>query len=461
MANEFNFVESETVELKSSLSEWQEIIETISAFSNAKGGTIYVGINPKGEVKGVDIGKRTLENLASDIKQYTDPKVFPTMEVGKIGERDVVIIRVREYPTKPVWAKDKVYIRVGRSNQRASAEKIRDFINQNKTFKWDHQLQPALKLSEIDTARVKLFLQKVEEERNTTFEGARATGKILEKLSLLKDGSLTNASLLLFGKNAQEHFLQSEIRCARFNGTEPVDFADMQVINGTLIEQVPAVLNFIRRHINVAAQITGDPERKEIWEYPKEAVREAVVNAICHRSYDDTGNVQVRIFDDRLEVWNPGLLPGNMTIEMLRKHHQSKPRNELIAKCFYLVKYIEQWGTGTNRMIKLCREGGLPGLEFYELADSFIVIFRRKLQNAKKARPKPKQKQASELTATQKKIIEYLEKTGEAGTYELMKFFKLTRRTIQRNMKVLEGIVEWSGESASDPKGRYSMKKKR
>jgi ATP-dependent DNA helicase RecG len=453
MSKQFVSSESETVELKTSLAERQEILETISAFSNAQGGTIYVGIKPTGEIAGVEIGNQTLENVVNEIKQNTDPKVFPTIGVEKIDNKNVIVIKVPEYPTKPVWAKDKVFLRVGPSNQRASAEKIRDFIYTSKIFKWDHQAEPKIKFSEINPNAVKLFLQKVEEERNTIFEAPRNARKVLEKIHLLKDDLLTNASLLLFGKNPQKHFIQSEIRCARFNGTEPIEFADFQVINGTIIDQVPAVMNFIRRHINVAAQITGDPARKEIWEYPKEAIREGIVNAVCHRSYEDTGNVQVRIFDDRLEIWNPGKLPGSLTVEMLRKDHRSKPRNELIARCFYLIKYIEQWGTGTNRMIKLCMEVGLPGLDFIEISDSFIVIFRRKAQ-------KPERKKLKlELTETQKKIVEYLGKNCEVSTNELMKFLKLTQRTVQRNMKELDDFVTWTGASARDPKGKYVIKK--
>jgi ATP-dependent DNA helicase RecG len=455
MTQKFDLTESETVELKSSLAEHQEILETISAFSNTKGGNIYIGIDPGGEILGVDVGNRTLESLANEIKQNTDPKIFPNIEIKNINDRDIIIITIDEYPTKPVWVKDKVFLRVGRSNQRVSAEKIRHFILKSRIFKWDNQVQPKLEFSEIDPIRVKLFLQKVEEERNTTFEASRTVIKVLEKLILVQDDSLTNASLLLFGKNPQKQFVQSEIRCARFNGIEAIDFADIQVIEGTIIEQVPAVLNFIRRHIKVKVQMTGEPERKETWEYPKKALREAIINAICHRNYEDTGNVQVRVFDDRLEVWNPGLLPGNLTVEMLRRDHQSKPRNELIARCFYLIKYIEQWGTGTNRMIKLCREAGLPGLDFIELSDSFIVIFRRKPQKSKRTRPEIKM----ELNKTQKKIIQYLEKTGEANTYELMKYLKITQRSVQRNMKQLDKIIQWTGKSPHDPKGKYILKK--
>ncbi|MCK4762394.1 MAG: putative DNA binding domain-containing protein [Candidatus Aminicenantes bacterium] len=383
MAKKLQLIESESVELKTSLAERQEILETISAFSNTIGGTIYIGVEPGGEVSGVDIGNRTIENLANEIKQNTDPKVFPTIEIREINGKEIIVIKAAEYPAKPVWVKDKVFLRVGRSNQRASAEKIRQLIYENKVFKWDSEVQPKLKLSDINTTLVKSFLQKVEEERNTIFESSRSTAKVLEKLNLIEDNHLRNAALLLFGKNPQKYFVQSEIRCAKFNGTEPIEFADIQVIRGTIIEQVPDVLGFIRRHISVAAQITGEAERKETWEYPKEALREAVINAVCHRSYEDTGNVQVRIFDDRLEVWSPGSLPGNITVEMLKKDHRSTPRNELIARCFYLIKYIEQWGTGTNRMIKLCKEAGLPEPEFLDREGSVIVIFKRKPKRKK------------------------------------------------------------------------------
>ncbi|MBU2635775.1 MAG: hypothetical protein KJ963_01620, partial [Bacteroidetes bacterium] len=128
---------------------------------------------------------------------------------------------------------------------------------------------------------------------------------------------------------------------------------------------------------NISVRISGTPEREEIWEYPQEALREAIINAICHRDYEDPGNVQVRIFDSRLEVWNPGVLPRDLKIKMLKRDHQSKPRNELIARCFYLIKYIEQWGTGTNRIIRLCKQAKLPEPKFSIKGNSFIVTFPR------------------------------------------------------------------------------------
>jgi ATP-dependent DNA helicase RecG len=113
-----------------------------------------------------------------------------------------------------------------------------------------------------------------------------------------------------------------------------------------------------------------------------DAVREGIINAVCHRDYADSGNVVVKIFDDRLEIWNPGSLPLDLTVDDLRKSHESKPRNKLIARAFFLIKYIEQFGTGTGRMISDCREAGVPEPEFESRAASFRAVFRRTITRA-------------------------------------------------------------------------------
>jgi ATP-dependent DNA helicase RecG len=447
--------ESETIEFKNSLAEHVQILETVSAFANTRGGAIYVGVDPKGKITGVQLGKRTLEGLANDIKLKTDPRIFPSIDTIAQNGKRIIRVVVEEHPTKPVWVGDKVFVRVGRTNQRAPSERIRQLMRETQPFQWDQRIIGKAKLSEIDPARVKSFLRKVEDERNTVFEGSRSAAGVLSKLHLLKDGKLTPAALLLFGKEPQERFLQAQVRCAKFNGPEPVDFADIKVLSGTIIEQVPEILSLIRKHINVAAKITGKPEREEVWEYPREALREAVVNAICHRDYEDTGNVQVRIFDDRLEVWNPGTLPPGVTLESLKADHRSQPRNILIAQCFYLIKYVEQWGTGTNRIIKLCREARLPAPEFAQKAGSFVVTFRRAKKFVRKAETLP----SVRLNETQKKILRYLEKRGEARTNELVEAIRVSRTAIQNNLKKLSELIEWTGSSATDPEGKYKLRR--
>ena len=450
MAKLKNFIESEILELKTSLSEKEEILETISAFSNKRGGKILIGVDPSGKVIGVTIGKNTIENLAGEIKQLTDPKVFPIITVQKINLKDVIEINVSEYPIKPVFVKDKVFIRVGKSNQRASADKIRSFINEQKVRHWDSEPSKA-KLSDLSSKAIKSFTKKYEEERDTSLAGSSSVETILKKLNLLHGKKPTNAAVLLFGKDPQAHFYRSLIRCARFKGTESVDFHDMQDIEGTIIEQVSAVLSFIRKHLNIAASIKGKPEREDIWEIPKDALREAIINAICHRNYESTANVQVRIFDDRMEIWNPGLLPDSISIEELKKDHSSIPRNGLIARCFYMIKYIEQWGTGTNRIVRLCKEAGVKEPIFRESSGNFVISFPRKFEKVVASQIK--------LSDTQKRILEYLSKVGEASAAEISAKLNITVKTVQRNVKLLSDAIIWTGITTKDPKGKYKLVK--
>lgn len=442
------FVESETLELKSSLSEKEEIFETISAFSNKKGGTILIGIDPSGTVLGVSIGKNTIENLAADIKQATDPKIFPEINVLKINSKQVIQIKIPEYPIKPVFVKDKVFIRVGKSNQKASADKIRWFINQQNRRHWDSEISSA-KLSDLSDKKIKLFIRKYEDERDILIEFPSSTEAILRKLNLLKGKKPVNAAVLLFSKEPQLHFYNSIIKCARFKGNEAIDFLDFQDIEGTIIEQVPASLNFIRKHIKISAEIKGKPERDEIWEIPKEALREAIINAICHRDYESPANIQIRIFDNRLEIWNPGLLPENLSIDQLKKEHPSIPRNELIAKCFYMIKFIEQWGTGTNRIIRLCKEYGMKEPEFKQFGETFVVCFSRDLTEKKVPELK--------INLTQKKIIQFLSKVGKASSSEISNKLNVDQRTVTRNIKQLKEMIIWTGKSKKDPYGYYVL----
>ena len=451
MRNRHIIKESERVELKRSLSEHKEILETISAFSNASGGTIYVGIDPSGHTVGVVIGARTMEHLANEIKQNTDPKVFPSIESQSIDGKQIVRIAVQEFPMKPVWAFDKVFIRVGRSNQRASAEKIREFLRESLPFRWDHQIPPKASLSEIDVRQVQSFLRRAKEERNAFFEGSKQVSTVLSRLRLQKNGKPTLAAILLFGKDPQSRAIQAQVRCGRFIGTEPVDFADMKVFQGTIIDQVREALDFIQRHINVGARITGKPEREDVWEYPKEALREAIVNAVCHRDYEDPGNVQVRIFDDRLEVWSPGVLPPGVTVESLQQEHGSKPRNGLIADCFYLIKYIEQWGTGTNRIISLCKEAGLKAPEFSQRAGSFVITFWRTKSRGKTVKP------VITLGQTQESILRYIKEHGAASTAELENHLEISARAVRKNLAGMRHLLRWTGKSANDPTGRYVL----
>jgi len=204
----------------------------------------------------------------------------------------------------------------------------------------------------------------------------------------------------------------------------------MEVISGTLIEQLGRVMEFIKRNLKMEATFDEGIERREKWEYPLLAVKEGVTNAICHRDYSSNANVQVRIFDDRLEIWNPGNLPKGLTVEKLKSRHESKPKNKLIAKCFFLIKYIEHWGTGTNRMIELCLKHGLPEPEFEDIETSFIVTMRKDIYIEEYLRKLG-------LNERQIKTVKYVKEKKDITRKDYEKLNNVSRRTAIRDLNEL------------------------
>jgi len=160
---------------------------------------------------------------------------------------------------------------------------------------------------DIDENKVRWFLEKAKYERRLDINPDIPDREALERLGLARNGRLTNAAILLFGNNPQRFFLMAETRCGRFKGTEPLEFIDMKVFGKSIIDQREDAIEFVKEHIALHAKIV-ETERKETWEYPIEAIREAITNGICHRDYQMSSNVQVRIFDDRIEIWGYCLL---------------------------------------------------------------------------------------------------------------------------------------------------------
>ncbi|MCL0061803.1 hypothetical protein M1N62_02440 [Thermodesulfovibrionales bacterium] len=268
---------------------------------------------------------------------------------------------------------------------------------------FDSQICKGAKLKDINKERLLWFIKEARVHRGLDVEDMLPTEEILERLKLLKERKLTNAAILLFGKNPQKFFLQTVIKAIRFKGTDVTeDMIDFKTMEGDILIQLKRAEDFIFEHIPKQAWIEeGKLQRQEKWLYPPKAIREALANALAHRDYETTSSVQVRIFDDRLEIWNPGCLPPGLTVEKLKTKHDSIPRNPLIARAFFWVKYVEEVGTGTNKMIRWCKEWELPEPEFEDTGTSFVVTIR-------KSRLTEEYLISLELNERQRKAIEYL-----------------------------------------------------
>lgn len=428
--------ESEIIEFKKSTGEWKEIIETISAFSNTEGGKIVIGVSKSGKRSGVDIGKDTIEHLTNQISQSTDPKVHPRLTIEKIKGRSIIIIEVKESSDHLVLAFGRPFKRVGKSTIRMSKDEYEKLILEKHKDKlqFDTQICKEASLKDIDEDKIRWFLKKAKIERNLDVEPKISVKEILQKLDLLRENKPTNAAILLFGKNPQKFFLQAETRCARFKGNKPVKpFIDMKLFEGSIIDQVDKALSFILEHISMKIYLAGKPEREERYDYPSDALREAIINAICHRDYANVGHIQIRIFDDRIEVWNPGLLPEPLTLEDLKRKHKSIPRNPLIAKSFFLIKFIEQWGTGTTDMINMCLDWGLPEPSFEYVTGDFVVTFRN-------ATLTEEQMGKLGLNIRQKRAIEYIKQHDKINRTKYVELNKVSDATAKRDFKRLVDI---------------------
>lgn len=362
--------EGQDIEFKVAFSP--EIGKTICAFANTNSGTLLVGVADDGTIKGVGT---SLEEKIASVAHSCKPSIYPEIRKVPHDGRLVLVVQVPHSDAVLHSCGNIAYRRVGSTDRPIAPDEIINIAKYSQSTKFDSLAMDA-GIEEIDTGATASFVTRANKAGRLDVDPTLPVPQLLEKLRFLKDGRITHAGVLLFGREPQRHVLQSEVRCARFKGNEPVTFIDMKVITGTVIDQIDKVEQFVQNHVSLGAEIKGF-QRIEKWEYPMAAIREAVTNAICHRDYTSTANVQLSIFDERIDIWNPGGLPPDLSLESLRKPHRSIPRNEFIAHAMYLVKYIERFGTGTQRMIKDAAEHGLTEIEFKQEQGGFLVVLKK------------------------------------------------------------------------------------
>ncbi len=288
-------------------------------------------------------------------------------------------------------------------------------------------------LKHLSRKRINWFLETARRERGFPLKSNTGTKALLIHLNLLEDGRPKNAAILLFGKSPQRFHRPAETKCIHCHGTEyRRPFASQQIYSGDLFEQADQARDFVLSKINRAvgtrATSTTAPAAYEL---PPDAVGEAIVNALAHRDYQSNASVEVRLFADRLEVWNPGSLPSTLTMESLRDNHPSVPNNPLLAESLYLGRYIEKAGSGTQAMISLCREAGLPEPEFEQRQGSFVVTFWRDWLTDEVLAD-------FNLNERQLKAIAYIKTHGNISNTEYQQVSHANKKTATRDLFILK-----------------------
>jgi len=371
--------ESETLDFKRELPGSSDLAVLISAFYNTRGGTIIIGVDDQRQPVGVDRPQGVETGIVNIIRDRLDLDVLPVIRMVTYQGREFVVVTCPRGPYPPYFVRNepRPYVRVGANNRLATHAEIRNLYLLSGEVSYETLPCRGTTLADLSPA----LIARYRERRNRHTVGALdlSNEELLRNLGCVveEEGRLlpTNAGVLLFSEDPYRFLRQNEITCAQFKGTDMLRTIDRKDLRGALPDLVMAAEQFLYRHIRIGHEVIGF-EGIDYWEYPREALREALINAVIHRDYSIAGGrIRIFMFDDRIEFYSPGdLLPGVTVEKMQRLESQSKLRNPIIVEVFRdLGGFIEKMGTGIQRMARAMEEHGLPRPRFEELGDEFRV----------------------------------------------------------------------------------------
>ena len=360
--------ESDHVAFKSGVGKEFHVEEAACAFLNAQGGTIVVGVKDDSRLVGVAAAEDKAQELQRGLRAAISPRAPLSVTVESMETKKLIVIDVPQGLAKPYVCNGKIMVRRGTDVVPARGSEISSLIGQRARTESRWERLPALGVEEhdFDATMIRQVAETIKERRGYPIDPGKTPTKVLERLGLVQSGLFTNAVLVLFGKYPAEWYPQTRARAARFRGGERTEFIDNKVFEGNLFSLVEMLVSFVQSHIPLVSSLATDElRRRDRLAYPLPAVREAIVNALVHRDYSAfDGGMSVAVYDDRVEFWNTGRLPEDMTVEDLRRTHPSRPINPDIAQVCFLYGLMERWGIGTQRIIRACVESGLPEPEW-------------------------------------------------------------------------------------------------
>jgi ATP-dependent DNA helicase RecG len=417
--------ESETLELKRSTSELKEAIISIVAILNKHGrGELYFGVRRDGEIIGQDVSEKTLRDVSKAISDNIEPKIYPQVIDTSLEYKKCIRVEFCG-DEAPYLAYGRAYIRVGDEDRQLSAKELENMIlkkNKDK-LRWDTAVCGKARIGDIGAGKLRKFLRK------SGLEYTSVTNS-LEKLGLLKDDKLLNAALILFGKEPMKFFPNARLRCALFGTTDTSFVISMQGFEGDLFYLIEKAEEYILSNIHIGMRLEG-LRRVDVPEINKDAFREAIINAFCHRDYHKYDSVNIAVFKDRVEIRSPGLLYGGLTIERIKTENVSERRNELIAEMFHRVHFVERWGRGIRKI--LSKE---PETDFKEVGRQFIAVFKRK--GVGRVGEKVGEKVGERLTENQRKILEAILENPQISAKKLSVLVGISSRKIEENISKLK-----------------------
>ena len=423
--------ENTTTEFKENFD--QEVIETTVAFANTHGGVIFIGVSDKGEIRGITIGKETLSDVSNRIAQATEPRVIVEVESVAVEGQSVLLVHIAETSIKPISVRGRCYKRVGNSNRVMSPQEIAQMHLDAMGQSWDQLSVTRAGIDDIADKKVEWYLTRRETTRNVAKPQDMSLTALLRNIDGLSDEEIpTHAGILFFGKYPQRFFQNAQLRVVRFKGTSvthPV--IDRLDCSGALWEMVNAAEEFIRKNIRLLSLRTSKSfQRDDKFEYPLAALREAIINALIHRNYQKHSDVRVFIFDNRVEIINPGTFPEGVSPDA--PIHE--PVNPILSQFMYDVGFIERYGSGIKMMKRLSEEWGnkAPRYELHLLETK--VIFDSPIQESTFIEIDDISEQLNER---QKNALFHIQRHGQIATKEYVEINRVSRQTAYAELRDL------------------------
>ncbi len=404
--------ESKTLEFKENTNSIDRIVKTAIAFANTAGGQILIGVGDDKQIIGLTDPQIDEERITNVFSDSISPKLLMGIHRITHNKKELLLVEIPNH-IAPFYLiskgyPDGVYVRYGSTNRQAGNELVKEMVllARNKAFDEQPCVEP---VAEIDFQ----YIESVYKEKNFTVTKEKLITENV--LCRYQNKSIpTVGGALLFAKNHQELFPDAAIRCGRFHGTTKSNILDDKYLSGHLIDLIDQTIQFVERHTNQSIEI-GRSTHEIVPEYPVKAIREAIINAIVHADYMISGSsIQVAIFDNRIEVTNPGGLPFGQTIESAVSG-VSRLRNKVIGGVFHRLGFINRWGSGIGRILDECESVLLPIPTFQELGNHFRVTLFNTTN-------KSNVKQYYEI-----KVLRFIREQGKIVRQDVMNVCKLNK----------------------------------
>lgn len=415
--------ETDTIEYKKSLAELDKLGKSLCGQLNAKGGYGFIGITDAGKIIGTEVTDSTKKKLTT-FKDYFDP--WPHMEIEYVllpgsNKQAIVFACNTSASDGPYTFKGKPYLKTPSGVKSMPSGKYKHLLLEHAGLSkaWEAFPANSFSLDDLDHEEiVRTFKIGLREARVPEDEYTENVTEILTHFDLIQDNIINNAAMVLYATKMPAEYSQCFIRMGRFVDDSMDEVLDSKQLRGNIFQLLNEALEFLRRHLPVSSRYEPTKfERIDEMALPLLAVREGLINALCHRDYSSrAGDISLYIFNDALEIHNIGHLYGGLTVEQLSVKHPSRRRNERIAQVLHARKLIDRFGGGTRRIFRLCAEQGLPTPQFSEEADGFQVRFLFKEPiGPQKVVEITKQ----ELSTRQIEITTVLERHGALSTKDL------------------------------------------